>query len=153
MKWLRKNHVRFGLLGTVVFMVCLLLLDISGNDYFLQEAGPTLTSILLILPILLWYFGIRAKKRQNGNHLAFRQGVKEGYKIALVFALSSPFAFLLYYLILNVGTLTGLGKAVRIEEVPSVLAIVADMMVQFWGIIIFGTMYGILVSAFLKSKK
>src|SRR5688572_20616803 len=107
MRFFKQNHVRFGLLGTGILIGCLILLQLMGTESIVEDYSLLQTFIFLLSPLLLWYFGIRAKKNELHGRLSFKHGVHEGYKIAWVFGVTSPFAFLIYYLIFNFGAVIG----------------------------------------------
>lgn len=150
MDLLKQNHVRFGLLGTAILTIILLFVHTFAGDTSDLQFSFWQIVLILIVPLLLWYFGIRAKRKELNHSLSYKQGIKEGYKIALVFALSSPFVFLLYFLLLNFQALTSAGND-QIHA-PSALSILVDMMAQFWVSLALGTIYGIIATLLLQKK-
>jgi hypothetical protein len=152
-KFFKQNHVKFGLLGTLILIGFLLLLHLSGTESLVQYAEGWQKILLFLSPILLWYFGIRAKKKEMHGKLSFKHAVQEGYKIAWVFGVISPFAFLLYYLIFNFGVVIGTQNPDQMTTSTTHLVILIYMLIQFITCVIFGTLYGVIASAILAAKK
>ncbi len=150
MKFFAQNHLKYGLAGTGVLFLALLFLHLGGYETALENITFIQIIIFVLYPLLLWYFGIKAKKEERDGNLPLIDGVYEGFKIALVLGLSSPLAFLLYFLIFNLGTI--LSRNTQGTDFPGFGIIAANMVIQGLLIIILGTIYGAVVALFLRSK-
>ena len=152
MKLLSQNHVKYGLIMCAVVILCLFYMELTGqNESF--EKSPLVAFWTFIAPAIVWFFGIRARKIAQKNKLTFKQGATEGFKISVVFAVTSPFIFLLYYLLVNPQILGYVRKAYGLTTADEAVVIVVDLLVQVVSAIIFGTLYGAIISFILKSRK
>jgi len=151
MKFLDQNHVKFALLMTGVLVLCLLFMELTGDNQSFEKS-PLFMIAQLVAPLVIWFFGIKARKDMNKGKLRFKDGVMEGFKISLVFAIVSPFVFLGYYTLVNPGIVRYVREAYRMDGAQDNLVILADMCVQFVAALLFGTIYGAIVSFFLKTK-
>lgn len=152
MSFFKQNHVKYGLALVGILIVCFLVMEITGNNETFDGKSPLFLFYQFIAPAIVWYLGLRAKKKAQGGKLTFKQGVKEGFKISLVFGIVSPFAFLIYYFI-NPGILNFIKAAYGMPNAADSMIIALDMVVQFISAIIFGTIYAAIISFFVKSKK
>lgn len=148
MKLLQKNSVKYALYMCAVLAVCLILMSVTGTGF--DSKSPFMSFATFIAPFIIWFLGIREKKRMLKGKMTFKQGVKEGFLISLAFGIISPFVFLILYA-LAPSALLYAQAAYGISSIP--LTIVVDMVVQFFASIIFGTIYGAIISLFLRSKK
>lgn len=148
----KQNHIRYGLIMCVIVMVCLILMELSGQNQSFEKS-PFISFATMIAPLFVWYFGIRSKKKMQKGKLTYKEGVLEGFKISLVFAVLSPFIFLFYYLAINPGIVASVKEIYHMKDAADSLVITIDLLVQFVSAIIFGTLYGAVLSLFLRSKK
>jgi hypothetical protein len=149
MKLLQENHVKYGLIMCGLIALCLLYMYLSGSGF--DNKSPLFIFVSFIAPAFVWYFGIREKKKLLKNKITFKQGLKEGFKISLVFGIVSPFIFLAYYFV-NPVALDYVRSTYGLTQSPTIVAILIDMAAQFISAVIFGTIYGAIISFFLKTK-
>jgi len=145
-------HVRYGLIMCAVLVVCLVLMELTGQNQAFDSKSPFQMIFMFIAPAVVWFYGIREKKRQLKGNLTFKQGLTQGFKISLVYAIVSPFIFMLYYLLINPSILSYVRTAYTMPSASDGLIIGVDMLTQFISAIIFGTIYAAIISLFLKSK-
>lgn len=135
-----------------VTIVCLLLMEITGQNTSFTDKSPIFLIYQFIIPAVVWYLGINAKKKMLKNKLTFKQGLCEGFMISLVYALVSPFIFLFYYTMVNPAILVYVRTAYNLTGTTDTMVIAIDMAVQFVSSLVFGTIYGAVISFFLKTK-
>lgn len=152
MKLLSQNYIKYGLLMTGVIAVCLIIMEITGENKSFNHS-PLAFFFTAIAPAVIWFFGIRAKKKLLKGKLTIRQGIVEGFKISLVYGLVSPLVFLFYYLFINPEIIENVKATYQMTNVSDAMIIGIDMGVQFVAAVIFGTIYGAIISLFIKSKK
>jgi hypothetical protein len=148
-KLLKQNHVKHGLMLCGVLVVCLLLLEITGQTF--DTKSPLFVVYQFIAPAVVWYLGIKAKKKMQKGKLTWRQGVKEGFKISVVFGLVSPFIFALYYF-LNPEILELVRTLYGNTQISDTALLIMDLIGQFISALIFGTLYAAAISFLVKSK-
>lgn len=153
MKLVKQNHVKYGLIMVGVLIGCITLMEITGQNESFENKSPIFLIYQFIVPAIVWTLGIRAKKKELGGKLTFGQGLKEGFKISLVFGLISPFIFALYYLLVNPEILEYVKKSYNLTQASDEFTIGVDMILQFLFSLIFGTLYSIIISLFLRTKK
>lgn len=134
-----------------VLLICLTLMHVTGQYSSFEKGGP-LDILFILSPFVVWYLGLRAKKKQLKNKMTFKQGWFEGIKIAAVFAVISPFIFMFYYVGFNPGILTYVGNSYGLAGASKTTVIVVDMVAQFVGSLIMGTMYSAILAVFMRSK-
>lgn len=130
---------------------CLLMMQITGQNDSFDNKSPFQFFFMFIAPAVVWYFGIRAKKKANKGKLTFKQGVIEGLKISVAYGLISPFVFLSYYAI-NPGIIDYVKSSYNMASSPTPIVIAVDMTAQFVSSILFGTIYASVISLLLRSK-
>jgi hypothetical protein len=152
MKLLQHSHVKYGLLMSLITSVCLMLIEVTGQNDTFEKKSIFEIFFTFIAPAIVWFFGIRARKIWQGNKLTFKQGLAEGFKISLVYGIISPFIFLKYYLLINPGILEYIRGAYGLVGASDAMVISVDMVVQFFAAIIFGSIYAAIISLVLRSK-
>jgi len=76
--------IRYGVIGVLLSAVYSIILYFIGQQYNLW-----LGFVGLLFPVLVISFGIRAYKHENGNLLAFGQGMAVGMLIALIYSIGA----------------------------------------------------------------
>ena len=130
----------------------ILLMHVTGQYGPEYEANPLDLLFIVIVPLIVWYLGIKAKKKQKKGKLSFTEGVKEGFQISLVYAITSPFVFGIYHVLINPARVASLKPVYNLAGVSDMQIILVDMLVQFISAIVFGTLYAAIISYLLKSK-
>lgn len=153
MSLLKQNAVRYGLIMSGVIVLMLIVMQLSGHyaDHFPGQS-PFEMFVITVIPFVVWFFGIKSKKKLQKGKLTFKQGVLEGFKISLTFGIVSPFIFAAYYLFVNPEIVSFVRDAYGIYDASFGTVILADMISQFLFSIIFGTIYAAIISLFLKSR-
>ena len=123
---LKRNHVKHGLIMCAVLAVCLLLLEFTNSTF--ESKSPFISFATFVAPLLVWWSGIRARKKAQKNKLTFKEGIGEGFKISLVFGIVSPFVFLLYYLLFNMDAVAYAQNAYGLGDAPYTVVIAVDML-------------------------
>ncbi|MES2622993.1 MAG: DUF4199 domain-containing protein [Patescibacteria group bacterium] len=146
------NATVYGLLLTVVPVICLVLMEITGNN--LTFDNPTWYDIAIqtVLPVFILYLGIRARKKQLGGLITWKQGTVAGFEISLIFALISPFVFLAYYYFVNFKIIASVRNAYHLTRASDMGVIRIDMLLQFVSALIFGLIVSSIISFFIRSK-
>lgn len=152
MQLLKRNYVKHGLVMCGLIALCLFLMEVTGENTSFDKS-PFQVIFTMIAPFVVWYYGIRARKVAQGGSLTFKEGVAEGFKISLVFAIVSPFIFALYYYAVNPEIVNSVRQAYGLTDAPFAKVVSIDMFIQFISAIIFGTIYAAILSVFMKSKK
>ena len=147
MKQLCSLPVKYALIMCGVVIVCLATAELSG-----QTKSPLLAFFPIIAQIVIWYLGIREKKRQQKGKLTYKQGVFEGFKMGLAFGIISPFIFLAYYLVVNPSMIETARSLYQLVGQPDGVVIAVDLTIQCISSILFGILYGAIFSSFLKTK-
>lgn len=152
MQLLKKSYVKHGLVMCGLIALCLVLMEVTGENMSFEKS-PFQVIFTMIAPFVVWYYGIRARKVAQHGSLTFKEGVAEGFKISVVFAIVSPFIFALYYIAVNPAIVNSVRQAYGLTDAPFTKVVMIDMFVQFISAIIFGTIYAAILSTVMKSKK
>lgn len=137
---------------TGVIVLCLLFMEVTGQNKSFEHS-PIVFFFTAIAPAVIWFFGIRAKKKLLKGKLTFKQGFLEGFKISLVYGITSPFVFLFYYLFINPEIVEQVKVIYQMESASDAMVIGTDLGSQLIAAVVFGTIYGAIISLFLRSKK
>lgn len=132
--------------------LCLALMELTGqNESF--DKSPFSLFFMFIVPFVVWYQGMKAKRKAQHNHITYKEALLEGMRIALVYALVSPFVFLAYYLLINPGIVAYIRMAYRMDGASDTMVIGIDLLVQFVAALFFGTLYSAFLALFVKNAK
>lgn len=151
MNLLSQNYVRYALIMCAILVICLASLEITGNNQGFDKS-PVVAIWTFIAPFVIWFFGIRAKKKTQNGKLTFKQGFMEGLRISIVFGIISPFIFLGYYLFINPEIVSYVKDAYGLGNQKDYVAIIVDLGAQFIASVVGGGLYSAVLSFFLKSK-
>ena len=102
-----------------------------------------------LVEILAIYFGIKARRRESMGALMFKDGVKTGVSIALVYGISSCLFFLAELFALGPKLLAGKPGA---ETEPTWKVAAGAFAGLFLGAILFGLVYSIFLALFLRTR-
>ncbi len=152
MKYLQQNHVKYGLFMSIATALCILFMHFTGQYSNPEKRSPIEMLFIIFVPIIIWYLGIKARKKALKEKLPFKEGFFTGVKISLVYALTSPFIFLVYYTI-NPSVIDFMKKEYMMPDASTGQIIAFDMLVQFLAALIMGSLYGAVISLFLKTRK
>jgi hypothetical protein len=94
-----KIALKYGLLITAVIVAWIVIVRFVmnvGPDAGANLIAPILFNLTAIVAILL---GIRARKNELNGTLRFKEGLKTGMKISLVYAISACLFFMIQFLV------------------------------------------------------
>lgn len=148
---MQHSYVKYGLMMCGLIGLCLLLMELTGQNLTFDKS-PLLLVFQFLGPAVIWWFGISEKKKQLGGKLTFKQGFREGFMISLVFGLVSPFVFLAYYVFINPGIVDYVRSVYGLMNEPVVMVVGIDLAAQFVSAILFGSVYGGIISLLLRTK-
>lgn len=151
MKFFSKNQLKYALSMCGVIVVCLIVMEVTGNNQTFNQA-PFSFIYPILAPAIIWYLAITEKKRELKGKMTFKQGFTEGFKLSLLYGILSPFVFLFYYLFVNPEILASVREAYSLKDASNATIISVDMGAQFAGAVIGETLYGAILSFFLRSK-
>lgn len=152
MELLQKNYVKYGLIMCGVTIASLLFMEITGQNQTFDNKSPIQLIAQFVAPLIVWFLGIRAKKKEQKNKLTYKQGFLEGFKISLVYSTISPFIFMFYYLVVNPEILASVKSIYHLTNTSDAMIIASDMLAQFVASLIFGTIISAVLATYLKTK-
>lgn len=139
--------LRYGLMITLVVVIWVLithfLFPISPESK-INILGPILFNLTAIVAI---YLGIRAK--QGGSVLSFKEGLKTGVAISLVYALSASIFFLILFLLVGPTLMDNEPMAQDFPLWQRALGAFAGL---FFGSLILGLVYSTVISFLLARR-
>lgn len=144
-----KIALKYGLLITAVVALWIVVVRLglgSGGG----PQGQLLSGVLFNLAaILAIYLGMRERKRSLNGALGFKEGVKTGMAISLVYAISACLFFIIEFLVAG-------PKLLLSEAGPQAGALwqIAAMAYAglFFGSLLFGLIYSTLIAFFLARR-
>ncbi|HBB86161.1 MAG TPA: hypothetical protein DC047_00930 [Blastocatellia bacterium] len=144
-----KIALKYGLLITFVVVLWIVIVRLwlgMGSGPAGQLGSFALFNVAAIVAIL---FGIKEQKRALGGSLWFKEAVKTGMRISLVYAISACLFFMIEYLIA--------GPKILLEDagpLPGPLWQLAAMKYAglFFGSLFLGLIYSTLIAFFLARR-
>jgi hypothetical protein len=144
-----KIALKYGLLITLVVVIWIVIIRLwlgLGNGPQGQIISGVLFNVAAILAIFL---GMRERKRTLDGELSFKEGVKTGMAISLVYAISACLFFMIEYLVAG-------PKLIMSEAGPQKTALWQVVVVAyaglFFGSLLFGLIYSTLIAFFLARR-
>ena len=144
-----KIALKYGLLITFVVVLWIVVVRLWLN----RGGGPQGQIISGLLfnaaAIFAIFLGMRERKKALGGAMRFKEGVKTGMAISLVYAISSCLFFMIEYLVAG-------PKLLMSEAGPQTTALWQVVVVAyaglFFGSLIFGLIYSTLIAFFLARR-
>ena len=140
--------LKYGLLITLVIVVWVVV------THFVFPLPPTSTLNLLapvlfnLTAIIALYLGIKSRKAQG--EMSFKDGLKTGLSISLVYAISASLFFL--FLLLAVGT-SMMAAEPMVANLPIWKVALRAFSAMFFGSLILGLVYSTIISFFLAKRR
>ena len=144
-----KIALKYGLLITAVVVAWIVivrfLMDVRG-DSKANVIAPILFNLAAIVAI---YLGMKARKNESSSGLSFKEGLKTGMAISLVYAVSACPFFMIEYLVAGPKLL--LSEAGPQNGPLWQIAAIAYAGL-FFGSLLFGLIYSTIISFFLARR-
>lgn len=144
-----KIALKYGLLITAVvvawIVIVRLVMDV-GADSRANIVAPMLFNLAAILAILL---GIKARKNELDGALPFKEGLKTGMKISLVYAVSACLFFMIEFVVAGPKLLLAEAGPVTGPMWQVAAAAYAGL---FFGSLISGLVYSTVISFFMARR-
>lgn len=145
-----KIALKYGLLITaavIAWVVVVRLFLGIGADSKANIIAPILFNITTIAAIFL---GMSSRKKEMGGDLSFREGIKVGMAISLVYALSACLFFFVQFLIAGPKLL--LSEAGE-QTTPLWQVAVMAYAGLFFGSLVFGLIYSTIIAFFIARRR
>ena len=147
-----KTSLKYGLLIAVLAMAWVLIAHtvISNNPASpVHQLGTPIVFNVLLFALI--YLGIKAGERQKGDRLTFKEGLKTGVGISVVYGLTLSLFFVVVLAV--VGT-----KWMAVEPGASSATVSRSQIAKafaglFLGLVIFGLIYSTVISFFLAKRR
>ena len=94
-------EIRWGIIFTIAALAWMVIEKLAGWHGEGIANHPIYTNIFAIIAIALYVFALRAKRRQLGNQMTWKEGFIAGVIISVVVALLSPLAQLITHKIIS----------------------------------------------------
>ena len=139
--------LKYGLLITLIIVVWIVV------THFVFPLPPTSTLNLLapvifnLTAIIALYLGIKSRKAQG--EMSFKDGLKTGLSISLVYAISASLFFLLLLLLVGPSMMAAEPMAANFPIWKVALGAFSGM---FFGSLILGLVYSTIISFFLAKR-
>ncbi len=135
-----KIALKYGLLITLVVVLWIVLIRFllnTGPESKLNLAAPLVFNLAAFISIFL---GIRERKRQLDDQFTFKEGLKTGTAISLVYAVSACLFFLIQYLIAG-------PKLLMMEQGAQVRPMWQTALMAYSGLFLGALIFGVIYSA------
>ena len=145
-----KISIKYGLLitGVVVawIVVVRLLMDV-GADSKANVIAPILFNLTAIVAILL---GMKARKKELDGDLSFKEGLKTGMGVSLVYAISACLFFMIEFLVAGPKLLMSEAGS---QAGPMWQVAALAYAGLFFGSLFFGLIYSTVISFFIARRR
>ena len=145
-----KIALKYGLAITAVLVAWIVIVRMLmgvGPDSRANVIGPIIFNLAMVIAIFL---GLIRRKQEVGGDLSFKEGLKTGVGISLVYAASSCLFFMIQYFVSGPALL--LSEAGATDRPLWQTAVVAYIGL-FFGSLIFGLIYSTVISFFLARRR
>jgi ABC-type phosphate/phosphonate transport system permease subunit len=144
-----KIALKYGLLITTVVVLWIVVVRLwlgMGNGTRGQVISGVLFNVTAIVAI---YLGMSERKRALNNSIGFKDGIKTGMGISLVYAISACLFFMIEFAVA--------GPKLLLSDAGPVVAPLWQLAVMayaglFFGSLIFGLIYSTLIAFFLSRR-
>lgn len=144
-----KIALKYGLLITAVVVAWIVIVRLMmgvGADSKAAVIAPILFNVVTIVAIFL---GMSARKRELNGEMTFKEGLKTGMGISLVYAVSACLFFVIEYLVAGPKLLM---SEAGLQDVPIWQKAAFAYGGLFFGSLFFGLIYSTVVSFFLAKR-
>jgi uncharacterized protein DUF4199 len=144
-----KIALKYGLLITAVVVAWVLIVRFLmgiGADSKANVIAPILFNLAAIVAI---YLGMTARKKELRGELSFKEGVKTGMMISLIYATSACLFFIIEFLVAGPKLLLS-DAGPQAGPIWQVVAIAYSGL--FFGSILFGLIYSTIISFFIARR-
>ena len=141
--------LKFGLLITTVVLAWIIIVRLAmgvGADSKASAIAPILFNVAAIVAIFL---GMSARKRELNGEMSFKEGLKTGMGISLVYAASACLFFIIEYLVAGPKLLLSESGS---QNLPVWQVAVFAYAGLFFGSLFFGLIYSTVISFFLARR-
>jgi hypothetical protein len=145
--------LKYGLLITAVVIAWILIvrlgMGVGGAGSKANVIAPILFNLTAIVAIFL---GMRERKKELGGNLGFKEALKIGMAISLVYGISACLFFMVQFLIAGAGLLLSeTGPAA--PNVPMWQIAITAYAGLFFGSLFFGLIYSTVIAFFLAKRR
>lgn len=143
-----KIALKYGLLITAVLIgwVVIVRFGLRVGPDSSAMIGPVIFNVTAIIAILL---GMRARKRELNGQLGFKEALKTGMAISLVYVVSACLFFMIQHLIAGPELLRSEGSASQPLWMVAAFAYAG----LFFGSLFFGLIYSTVIAFFLAKSR
>jgi hypothetical protein len=145
-----KIPIKYGLLaalGLIAWVLVTHALISNPDSPALKFGTPVFFNVLHFIMIFL---GIKAYERERGQKLFFKEALKTGASIAVIFALTATIFFVCVVLVIGTRWMGGEPGA---ATAPTWIVMVQAFAGIFIGTIVFGLIYSTVISAFVARRQ
>lgn len=145
-----KIALKYGLLITVCFIAWVVLAHwlVPNPQSLVHSVGAG--SFVNIVEVLGIFLGIKEKRKQYADDLSFKDGIKTGLGIAVVYGVSSCLFFMVEIMVVGPKLLAGEPGA---QNMPLWKAAVGAFLGLFLGALLMGLLYSTIISFLLAARR
>lgn len=143
-----KIPIRYGLLTAFVFIAWVLLTHslFSPQSLLLRLTGP----LSAVLHFVMTYLGLKALERENGEPPRFKEALKTGVSIALVYGMTASVFFAVAVFGFRVDWMASEPMA---ETIPESLRLVLAFAGMTVGAVLLGLVYSAVIGFFVAKRR
>ncbi len=145
-----KIALKYGLIITAVLIAWILIVRFAigvGPESGVNIIAPILFNVTAIIAIFL---GVSARRRELNGRLGFKEGVKTGMAISLVYAISACLFFMIEYLVAGPELLMSEANP---QNRPLWQVAVLAYAGLFFGSLFFGLIYSTVIASLLAKRR
>lgn len=145
-----KTPIKYGLLVTLGIMAWVLIArsTVSNPESLVHTAGSPI--FFNVLHFIMIYLGLKATEREKGDRLPFKEGLKTGLLISLVYALTASLFFVAVVAIVGPRWVA---SEQGFERTPPSQAAARAFVYLFIGAMFLGLLYSTVIAFFLAKRQ
>ena len=145
-----KTALKYGLMITLVVVLWVVVTHIVFPLPPESKANSLATILFNVAAIVAIYFGIKTRQDESADGMTFKEGLKTGLSISLVYAVSSCLFFFILFILMGPKLMVNEPMA---QTYPMWQVALLAYTGLFFGSLIFGLIYSVVISFVLVKRR
>jgi hypothetical protein len=154
-----KTELKFALIFIAMQLAWLIIEVLSGLQTTHKDLHPIVSNFILIPSVAIMAIGIRAKKKDLGGHILFKEAFLAGVVMSFIIAMLSPLVILIFDKLINPNFFTDFQNyavekgMLNMEQAKEYFNLKNYMIQSALGAMVMGTVTSAIVAAIIRTKK
>ncbi len=154
-----KTELKYALIFIAMQLVWLIIEVLSGLQTIYKDLHPIVSNFIFIPSVAIMAMGIRAKKKDLGGKILFREAFLAGVLMSFIIAMLSPLVILIFDKFINPNFFTDFQNyavekgMLNIEQAKDYFNLKSYMLQSALGAMVMGTVTSAIVAAVIRTNK